>query len=169
MDKQPLDTNDIIFLLSDCPLFGGVYSCDEIPVTKKRPIAFVVNTDRSNKSGEHWQVIHLRKDGVGEFFDSFGLPPDVSQISDYLDAEADGWGYLPFTVQHAFAVSCGLYCVNFIRARHAGLTYAQVIKQFSEDPNYNEEYIYNYGTGQIHSLTHLWNRRLSRLHGRKQV
>ena len=162
----PLDSLDIINLLSDCPIFGGVFSCDEIPKTTQRPVAYVINTKKVSEAGEHWQVILLHEDGIGEFFDPFGLPPDVDEISLYLDTECDGWGYLPISLQHLFAVSCGLYCINFIRARQSGLTYAQVINQFSKDPTYNELYIYSYGIGQVQRASDLWLHRLPRFFGR---
>jgi len=158
----PLDSYDIINLLADCPIFGGVYPCDEIPKTKQRPVAFVVNTKPASKSGEHWQVILIREDGVGEFFDSFGFCPDVKAISDYLDTECDGWGYAPIYLQHLFAVSCGLYCVNFIRARQSGISYLDVYKQFCDDLTYNELYIYSYGIGQVQRSSDIWYSRLPR-------
>ena len=160
----PLDTYDIIKLLCDCPIFGGVYSCDKIPKTNRRPVAFVVNTQPAAKPGEHWQVILLRTDGVGEFFDPFGFPPDVKAISDYLDSECDGWGYIPVTLQHSYAVSCGLYCVNFIRARQSGLSYHEVYRQFSQDLTFNELYIYNYGIGEVQRTADLCRSRLSGLY-----
>ena len=159
----PLDSYDIINLLGDCEIFGGVYSCDQIPKTIKRPVAFVVNTQPASKAGEHWQVILLREDGIGEFFDPFGLVADNKNISDYLDTECDSWGYLPITLQHLFAVSCGLYCVNFIRARQSGLSYADVYKQFTTDLTYNELYIYSYGIGQVQRSADIWYSRLPRV------
>jgi len=165
----PLDGQDLINLLSDCPIFGGVFSCNNIPKTKQRPVAFVVNTQPSTKSGEHWQVILLREDGVGEFFDSFGRRPQVSAISSYLNTECDSYVYSKKHLQHLFAVSCGLYCVNFIRARQSGLTYNDVHDQFSKDLSYNELFIYSYGIGQVQRASDLWLHRLPRFQRKREL
>ena len=54
-------------------VFQGVYSADTLPPT---PRLLVCNTDPSTRLGLHWIVIHVDKNGRGEYFDSFGRAPN---------------------------------------------------------------------------------------------
>ena len=73
-----LDTYQLYDILSQDlhvgPHFGGVYPRDRLPSGSTRR-SFVVNTDTSDRPGEHWVCIHFGEDGVAEYFDSYGLPP----------------------------------------------------------------------------------------------
>ena len=54
--------------------FDGVFSADSLP---EKPRLLVVNTDPANQPGRHWVCMSV-KDGYGEYFDSFGLPPTAN-------------------------------------------------------------------------------------------
>ena len=51
---------------------------DELPRTKFRPPAIIVNSDPSSQPGTHWLAIFLHCDGRGTFFDSYGQYPPSS-------------------------------------------------------------------------------------------
>jgi hypothetical protein len=87
---QPLYDDEINKIMSTFPDFKGTIMRDEIKkllphVKPQSRIAFIINTDPHNKSGQHWQAIYIdaRKGPESsnslEFFDSFGrsIPPDV--------------------------------------------------------------------------------------------
>ena len=38
--------------------FIGVYSRDQLPIIKDYPSCFILNTDTSDKPGEHWLAIY---------------------------------------------------------------------------------------------------------------
>ena len=54
-------------------IFGGVYARDQLPKSIKYPTAMVWNTDPANQPGEHWVATYFNEDGMGEYFDSYGL------------------------------------------------------------------------------------------------
>ena len=56
-------------------LFGGVYARDQLPKSMKYPAAMVWNTDPANHPDEHWEATYFNEDGMGEYFDSYGLEP----------------------------------------------------------------------------------------------
>src|SRR6266852_1018214 len=68
-------TQEINYLLSDSDCFIGTYARDILPKNqiKTKPCALIINTDESAKPGQHWISLFLSKDGVAEYFDSFGF------------------------------------------------------------------------------------------------
>ena len=146
-----MDSSQISHLLSNNSLFGGVYSCDTIPKTDERPIAFVVNTHEITSPGEHWQVILLVDNHKIEFFDSFGFPPDVSFICDYIDDNATDWCYSSKTLQHPHKQSCGMFCVSFIQCRDQGGTYRDFLNEYTKDLLHNEKIVWKNGARQNHN------------------
>ena len=65
-------------------IFEKVCALDEIEVPSY-PIAYVINSDTSDKKGEHWVVVYFDKNRRGEYFDSYGLPPAVLGLEAYMD------------------------------------------------------------------------------------
>ena len=70
-----MDTLMIKKLLKTFPCFKGVFPCDQLPYDANLPINIIANTDPANLPGEHWICISIKKNGRGQYFDSFGLPP----------------------------------------------------------------------------------------------
>jgi hypothetical protein len=57
--------------------FCGVFPADQLPKSLSTfPCGFVVNTDPSTKPGTHWVVFYFPTYNTGEFFDSYGQPPE---------------------------------------------------------------------------------------------
>ncbi len=77
-----MDTNEIKSILekneATSGVFLNVYAADQLP--KKRierdRWLLIANCCPSNYRGEHWVAV-VSENGQLEFFDSFGLPPDV--------------------------------------------------------------------------------------------
>lgn len=107
--------------------FWGVCALDELPKSTKRPLALIVNTDPSSKPGSHWIAIYLYTDGRAEYYDSGGEAPKPA-IVDYLDRWARrGTVYTTRRTQSLFSSLCGLYCTQYLIARH----YNQRLSYFS--------------------------------------
>lgn len=79
-----MDTSEINKSLKRYSIFRGAFACDQIPKLKTRPVAYIVNTDRAQRSGEHWTAIMLLDNNRGEYFDSFGFPPLVPDVQEYV-------------------------------------------------------------------------------------
>ena len=65
--------------------FRGVFACDQLPKQyMPRPSALVINTDPADKPGQHWVAIYITRDGVGEYFDSYGKGTNIPQIEHWF-------------------------------------------------------------------------------------
>lgn len=64
-------------LIND-PLHKKEFLYDWLPGSKlsQRPLGLVVNTHPHNQPGERWLTLYLVRCNHGEFFDSFGHPPE---------------------------------------------------------------------------------------------
>ena len=56
-------------------IFYGVYPANKIPKLRSLPALIVCNTDTSSRPGEHWIVIYVDENYIGEYFDSMGRFP----------------------------------------------------------------------------------------------
>ena len=98
-------------------------------VIKERPMAIVVNTDKSGTIGEHWVAVYLMQDSKGEYFDSFGLPPLHLDVLEFLNTKCPmGWCYSNVTLQEYEDTICGNLCVCFHRYRLGGISYISFLK-----------------------------------------
>ena len=80
-----MNTYELTSLLNRAPqpkhLHGQVCAKDLLPNEKPLDVkAYIINTDTSDKSGEHWVVIYFRNNNEAIYFDSYGLPP----LEDYI-------------------------------------------------------------------------------------
>ena len=79
MEFVPFSTNQLDYLTRNDPIlnavFVGVFAADQLPrkPKKRKPQAYIVNTDPVNKRGTHWFGIYTEK-GCCEVMDSYGLP-----------------------------------------------------------------------------------------------
>ena len=125
--------NEIEKYFNKCHHFIGVYPRDKLPKkVYKRQTGLIINTDKSTDPGEHWVAVALLNNNSGEYFDSFGLPPLLSEIREFLENNCDnGWIYNPVTLQHPLSTSCGKYCVAYLNHRFNNSNYVEFINSFS--------------------------------------
>ena len=64
-------------------IFGGVFAADELPKVITSPCGFVANTDPSTEPGTHWVAFYFPSRDKGEFFDSYGYPPEHYGFESY--------------------------------------------------------------------------------------
>lgn len=139
------DTAELQCLLGKClagtrvhPL--GVFAADMVPYqdalriittarTNRDAVAFIVNTDKASRPGEHWVAFLLLRDGRLEFFDSYGL-----QLSDYHNIASHMVPAMPAVTKHNSVClqsldtsSCGQYCILYIYARARGATFTSFV------------------------------------------
>lgn len=119
--------------------FVGVFPCDRIPSISKVPAGLVINTDPSQKPGEHWVAVHIDDDWNGTYFDSYGFPPLVKEITDFLDYNTKTWYFNTYQLQsmHPSSNSCGHFCVLFITILLKGGHLVDLIGYFNSINTYN--------------------------------
>jgi len=121
---------DKTFRIEQLPAkFYGVFPADEIPLPlEKFPACFVANTDPAGKRGTHWVAFYHRSPTCAlEFFDSYGMPPEVY-----------GFRGLPplcvhseRTLQAIDSDVCGDYCVFFLVRRSRTRTLTDTLNALS--------------------------------------
>jgi hypothetical protein len=138
-----MDTLTINKLLQNVKGYIGAFPRDLIPThINKRPISLIVNSHTSDKPGEHWIALILDENGSGEYFDSYGLPPLNGDINSFMEKMCPlGWAYNPVTLQCLSCITCGHYCVLYIKLRNFGYSYCDFISLFSKNLNQNEKIV----------------------------
>ena len=145
-----MNTLEINRVLKSNKSFLGTYLCD---VIKRLPFSIrskglIVNTNPKGEKGEHWTAIWFNASGSAEYFDSFGFPPFIDSVREFLEERsADSFVYNSKTLQHPFATSCGQYCIFFIQSRSVDTSYKAFVKKFSRNLSLNEEILKVYIKG----------------------
>lgn len=136
-----METDQINRNLSHIPFFLGTFGWDELETkyAVKRPFAIVINTDRISQRGEHWTAVFGPEDGEPEYFDSFGFPPLIQKVQEFMDVNCKKkWIFSNNSIQHPDTTSCGRYCIEFILHRSKGSSFKNFISKFSRDTMLNE-------------------------------
>ena len=108
--------------------FKGVYALDDIK-QKSFPSSYVFNLDPSYKPGSHWVAVYIDRNGLTEYFYSFGHPPP-SEIKDFLYTCAESWNYNHFPVEELYSMTCGQFVVFYIYQRCSGLTLESILRKY---------------------------------------
>jgi hypothetical protein len=115
-----MDTTQLQCLL-ECALrdsgtrFLGVYAADLIPTRlRDYPCCLIANTDPHDRRGQHWVAMYASSPTRVEFFDSYGMPPEVYAS---LRIRFAIHSYNTQPLQSVFSNACGHYCVYFLCAR----------------------------------------------------
>ena len=140
-----MDTRTINKSLRDTNNFIGIYPRDNLPKRVTPPISLVANTDTSDKPGEHWIAIYIDEDGVGEYFDSYGFPPMHRQFIEFLSINCPNGYFSNFKpLQCLTCVTCGHYCIAYIKMRTNGISYNEFINLFTNNQLTNDKLIKKY-------------------------
>ena len=97
--------------------FQGAFACDELKPPSSLPASYIVNTDPRCLPGKHWVAIFINKNGDGEYFDSFGSKPN-EDICKFFKRNCSKVYYNTKRIQHDRSISCGVYCIYFLKQRH---------------------------------------------------
>ena len=122
-------------------IFKKVCALDQLK-TPSYPSAYVINSDPKNRPGEHWVAVYFDRCGRGEYFDSYGLPPDLLGLNTYMDNySVKEWIYNRKPLQALFSNVCGHYCVYFILFRCRGVPLHVIISSFTSNLTENDRYV----------------------------
>lgn len=115
--------------------FCGVYASDTLPsVIEHYPCGLIVNTDPQTEKGSHWVAVYFPTKERGEFFYSYGYPPDFYQqnFKTFLDSHSRTWVYNHRCLQNFDSSTCGQFCLYFIINRNRNKSLAVIVKSFSK-------------------------------------
>jgi hypothetical protein len=92
-----------------------------LPSEFTRPATFVCKLDAHNRPGSHWIAIKFRDKYSPWYFDSYGLPPTVKSLDDFLGHNTAHFTYNQHQLQNIASDICGQYvCLYtaYICAKH---------------------------------------------------
>lgn len=120
--------------------FVSVHAADCLPERERRrkPCAYVVNTDEISGPGKHWVCIYFPKSKPVEYFDSFGLYPKKY----FIEFMKNDFLFHSNFLQQVNSTVCGQYCIAYIYLRCKGLCMAEILNLFNVyDPLGNDCYV----------------------------
>lgn len=140
-----MDTRDIErFIRRDTvcrSVFQGVFSSDTLP---KNPRLLICNTDPSHKPGQHWIAIYVDQYGRGEYFDSFGRPPD-DYFKHYMNKHCGRrWTFNKRQLQSIISRFCGYYCCFYCMFRSRGVNMNRIVNHFTSDTAFNDSLVHSF-------------------------
>jgi len=115
--------------------YQGVFPIDRLPKrVKVKPSLYVINTDKSNKPGEHWLAVYFPTRGCAEFFDSYGRQPSKYRlIEKFLKQNSECIIYNKKQLQSIYTGVCGQYCCVFLLNRCKRKSMKNFVKLFNTD------------------------------------
>jgi hypothetical protein len=127
------------------PMFLGVFARDRLPssIDRSRPALLVCNTDAHDMPGEHWIAIYIEDSSYGEYFDSFGRPPDAP-FRTFLHRHCSRWIYADRHLQSVISRFCGHYCIFYCVHRARGKNLNAIANMLTYDTGLNDYLIHNF-------------------------
>ena len=119
--------------------FCGVFPADQLPESLSTfPCGFVANTDPSTKPGTHWVVFYFPTHNTGEFFDSYGEPPEHYNKSFKTYFNSVEWKYNTRKLQSSWTEVCGHYCIFYLYQRACGRNMSEIVNMFGNNALFND-------------------------------
>ena len=127
--------------------FCGVYAENALPRHLDTfPCSVVVNTDPKGKPGQHWVAFYFSSPQEGEFFDSYGHPPEFYSLNyvKFLNRNAQDWTFNKTELQSAWSTVCGEYCVFYVLNRAHGVRMSTIVNVFSSNKERNDHQVHEF-------------------------
>ena len=116
--------------------FLNVYALDQLPMEKiKKDRWFLIcNCCPADMIGEHWIALFYEEGANLEFFDSFGLPPNVygEEILTFIAMQGTRVVYNNVRLQTLESDACGHYCLLYTFQRCRGELFQSILEKFNE-------------------------------------
>ena len=141
-----LNTRQLLEIIGKDPqinCFLGVYARDQLPLVLLYPACFIVNTDTSDMSGEHWLAVYYDENKQADFFDSYGNNPKLFGLDRYLNKTSSSWKFNQVQLQSVKSHVCGYYCALFLMYRARGFSMNHFVQRFKTNPNINDLILIN--------------------------
>ena len=112
---------------------------------KQFPALFIFNTDYSSGPGEHWCVGYFDSKSICEFFDPYGLSPEIYNLTPIIFNICDTIIYNKKQVQHLDAKTCGHHCLFYSLHRARNISHIDILsKLYTNNTNENDSMVYNF-------------------------
>lgn len=126
-------------------VFSGFGYPDLPLLIKKFPALLILNTDKSTGPGEHWCVSFFRNNKYCEFFDPYGMSPDVYNFTERIFEHCSTIQYNKKQVQGLNQSTCGHHCIFFTLYRSRGIPCETILSNiYSNNIDSNDKLVYNF-------------------------
>lgn len=122
----------------DPKLECNVYAANRLPIYTGIPAYIISNLDSDNKPGSHWIAMHIDANGFGQYFDSYGRPPQGYHRM-FLERNCRMWNYNINRIQNDFTTVCGEYCLLYLCYKYNGETLKDFQQLFGGSTISNDE------------------------------
>lgn len=139
--------------------FLDTYASNTIPTQPrhKYPYCLVANTDPLGRKGTHWVAIWVQNASHAEYFDPLGnvrgTPPPIAEyLLRYPQVKGSD-----YKIQKPLSISCGPYCIYFLRARAFTRSYEKVVRGLAANPHSDamvRSYVSNLVSGAAPASSH---------------
>jgi hypothetical protein len=128
-----MDTKQIACALKDVRSFLGVFPSDLLPHSiPQTTCTVIINTDPHTESGSHWLAVHFEpRSSSAYYFDSFGRPPHIPTIQEFLRRNCTVQEYNAIQLQGPSTTLCGHYCCLFALHMDIGETPKRFVSLFN--------------------------------------
>lgn len=120
-------------------LQAKVCAKDLLPKQKPSDVkAYIINTAKSHKSGEHWVAVIFYPNGKAVYFDSYGLPPLEMEIIHFIQNNSRSWTYSNQTIQSRLGKVCGHYCIFALDGTARGYKLPKLLRKTFSTKNFHK-------------------------------
>lgn len=113
-------------------LHKNVYAANRLPIRIQKPTLLVSNLDSDTQPGSHWVAIHIDDSSVGQYFDTYGRPPEGFQRT-FLDRNCRVWDYNTKRIQNDWTSVCGEYCIVYLYYKYHGKSLSEFTSNFDSN------------------------------------
>lgn len=110
---------------------NNVYAANRLPIHIGAPSFLVSNIDPDTKAGSHWVAIHIDKNNVGQYFDSFGRAP-TGYHRTFLDRNCRVWHFNTKRIQNDWTPVCGQYSLVYLFCKFHGNSMLDLVNLFEK-------------------------------------
>ena len=112
--------------------FHGVFPANDFEISKV-PCFLVLNTDESDKPGQHWVCLYINEER-SEFFDSQGLAPFHyhNYWHEALLQISNSYCYNTNRLQETDSNVCGQFCIAYVLLRSYGFSFESILKMLKD-------------------------------------
>ena len=134
-----MDEPTIHNLLKRVRNFVGTFPRDLMPNKIDYNYGLIVNTDPHYKQGQHWVAIYKDDYGNCEYFDPYGMPPYINEFIEFLSNNCENIiNWSGRQLQCIDCITCGYYCVEYMKYRCNGYSLCDVYNSFTNNPYIND-------------------------------
>lgn len=126
-------------------VFRGFAYPDFMKPFKKYPTLLILNTDSINGPGEHWCACYFLNKKYAEFFDPYGLSPNIYGFTSLIKKQSKRIYFNEEPVQGLLSSTCGHHVLFYALHRVRGLSSKTIMKKFyTSDPDKNDNMVFKY-------------------------